>query len=103
MRDSLYCSDIFPGLTRTINNLAIYIPLVFWELKLLGRNPPVISLLQNIMAHDLMEVLLSSMKGTGAILDMEEVMGSELACHAEIKLTYNSWTARLSIKFLIFS
>lgn len=55
------------------------------------------------MAHDLMEVLLSSMKGTGAILDMEEVMGSELACHAEIKLTYNSWTARLSIKFLIFS
>lgn len=105
--DIIFIPQIFfKGLPRAINKLIIY-PIIWGELKVPERNPHVIILLQGNAAQDLREVLLSSMRGTGTpsggILDMEIVTGSDLACHVEVKLACNSWTARFSIKFLIFS
>lgn len=96
----------FQGLPRTINKLIIC-PIIFWELNILGRKPHIMSLLQGDVAQDLREVLLSSMRETGVLLgsglNMKVVTGSDLACHVEIKLACNSWTARFSLKLLILS
>lgn len=99
MRDYLPPTNIFQGLPSTIHYLIMY-SISILGVKVQVRNPHVTA--QSKEAH-----VLSSMRGRevpgGEVLDMQVVMGHDLAGLVDVKLVCNSWTASFSLKFVMFS